>query len=402
MNRLLSLCVGCFWLAHLAQGGQAPTEDSAAALLSRVGETYRSLDSFHFDVTELTTTKSKDFERSTETHVVTARDASGRLRVEFDDRVAGGVAVSNGFTTWLYFPRLGKYVEMAGMPLAGAAGGQPGTPALDFIKISERFPARYRDVAERLLSSGIVREESIDVGGRQIACKVVEAEYAPPPGMAEGKILRMFWVDPQRALVVRELAQASTKPAELEEPVVVTQQITFRTAKGKEPLPADLFVFKPPEGAERVETFDQAAQAAAAWVGRTAADFTLNDLNNQPVTLADLRGKVVLLDFWATWCGPCRIDMPRIDALHREFHQEGLAVLGVNAESPEVARSYMEGNGHGFVSLADPGMKVARAYGVSAIPTVVVIGKDGKIVAYLQGSHSAAELRAAVAQAGIE
>jgi thiol-disulfide isomerase/thioredoxin len=117
--------------------------------------------------------------------------------------------------------------------------------------------------------------------------------------------------------------------------------------------------------------------------------------------LKELRGQVVVLDFWATWCGPCRIDMPRIEALHNELHDKGLRVFGVNGEETQVARSYVDRNGYTFPTLSDPGMQVAQEYQVNALPTAVVIDKEGNVAAYLQGSGTKERLLEAIHAAGL-
>jgi len=121
------------------------------------------------------------------------------------------------------------------------------------------------------------------------------------------------------------------------------------------------------------------------------------------VTLSKLRGKVVLLDFWATWCGPCRIEMPRVEKLHQEFKGKGLIVLGVNLrEAPERARAFMKKNGYTFGSLLDAKAEVADRYQVDGIPTLLVIDRKGQIAAHFVGVREEQDLRDALKKAGLE
>ena len=92
-------------------------------------------------------------------------------------------------------------------------------------------------------------------------------------------------------------------------------------------------------------------------------------------------GPVVLLNFWATWCGPCREELPTLEALHRELGDEGLAIVGVNvdAEGAERAMRFAEQKGLSFRILPDPKQRVARSYGVLGYPTTVVIDRSGWI-----------------------
>jgi peroxiredoxin len=98
--------------------------------------------------------------------------------------------------------------------------------------------------------------------------------------------------------------------------------------------------------------------------------------------LADHSEQVLLLNFWATWCAPCREELPTLEALHRELGDEGLAIIGVNVDpgSAERAGRFAEQQGLGFIVLHDPEQRVASSYGVLGYPTTVVIDRDGRIV----------------------
>jgi peroxiredoxin len=143
----------------------------------------------------------------------------------------------------------------------------------------------------------------------------------------------------------------------------------------------------------------------AALKGKPAPDFQLTDLDGNNVRLADLRGKAVLLNFWATWCPPCKIEMPWFVDLQKQYGPQGLQIVGVAMD---------EGNAHDAVAKFAKEMglnytvllgndKVADQYGgVDALPTTFYIGRDGKIVTRVFGlvSHSEIEdnVRAALKQ----
>lgn len=113
-----------------------------------------------------------------------------------------------------------------------------------------------------------------------------------------------------------------------------------------------------------------------------APDFTLPTLSGAPIRLADLRGKVVLLDFWVTWCSPCRAEMPALDALYRRYKDRGLEVLAVNLDtvSTSTVQAFVREVGTTFRVALDPSSSTARTYRVVGLPTAYLIDRAGNVV----------------------
>jgi peroxiredoxin len=116
-------------------------------------------------------------------------------------------------------------------------------------------------------------------------------------------------------------------------------------------------------------------------IGQPALDFSIKDLAGQTVTLNSYRNqKVVLMDFWATWCGPCRMEMPKLQELQNEFKDRGLEILSVNQGEPAGMVSPVIENGkYSFHVVLDQDKAVGHAYGVRAIPTLVLVDKSGVV-----------------------
>lgn len=134
---------------------------------------------------------------------------------------------------------------------------------------------------------------------------------------------------------------------------------------------------------------------------RRSVDFTLRDLKGQEWTLSKLRGKVVLLNFWATWCEPCRKEMPDLDALSREFAPKGLVVLGVSDdEVAKITPFTMEGK-YSFPILLDPGSRITRLMTGDGIPKSFVYDRAGNIVAQAMDMRTRGQFREMLGQAGI-
>nr|PZN41797.1 MAG: hypothetical protein DIU70_06090 [Bacillota bacterium] len=114
--------------------------------------------------------------------------------------------------------------------------------------------------------------------------------------------------------------------------------------------------------------------------GEPAPDFALETLDGQVVRLSDLRGQVVLLNFWATWCPPCREEMPALQAVERLYREKGFRVLAINLdESPATIRSFLEQNGLELTVLLDKDMKVTSRYGILPLPTSFFIDREGRV-----------------------
>lgn len=121
----------------------------------------------------------------------------------------------------------------------------------------------------------------------------------------------------------------------------------------------------------------------AVTVSDAAPDFTLKSLEGSNLRLEEYRGRVVLLNFWASWCGPCRQEMPLLDRLHHRYEDTGFAVLGVNVEGETgPAREIVEKTNVTFPILIDDGQKVSALYNLEAMPSTVVIDRDG-VVRYI-------------------
>jgi thiol-disulfide isomerase/thioredoxin len=111
-----------------------------------------------------------------------------------------------------------------------------------------------------------------------------------------------------------------------------------------------------------------------------APDFTLQSSTGENVRLGELRGKVVMLNFWASWCGPCRQEMPLLDAMHKRYGPAGFELYGVNVEEDNTdAKKMIKDMGVTLPVLYDPESKASTLYKVDAMPTTVMIDKKGQI-----------------------
>jgi cytochrome c biogenesis protein CcmG/thiol:disulfide interchange protein DsbE len=132
---------------------------------------------------------------------------------------------------------------------------------------------------------------------------------------------------------------------------------------------------------------------ASPLVGRMAPNFTLPQLNGPPVTLARLRGQIVVVNFWASWCTECQDEQAALDQVWQQFQDSGVVVVGVNfQDTAGAARGYVRTDAVTYPVVEDAGSKTALAYGLRGVPETFVLNRSGRIVKHVIGPVGAAGL----------
>lgn len=167
--------------------------------------------------------------------------------------------------------------------------------------------------------------------------------------------------------------------------------------------PIDQAVFKTQAPTtQQVQDFGGgSAPQAPVPLGKPAPAFTVTGLDGVKHKLSEFRGKVVLIDFWATWCPPCRKGLPETQKFYTDYGKRGLAVVTVSDEVKATVQPYLKENKLTFPAYLDPGGAASKAYHVSAIPTVVVIDRNGNLADYKVGLAPREDILAALKKAGL-
>jgi peroxiredoxin/outer membrane lipoprotein-sorting protein len=362
------------WAAALAFVPSAGAQIMAGQVLARVSDAYRALKSYQIEATD---TYAAQF-AEVQTKLLLAVDEAGKLRLERDDGQNKVIVVSNGDTTWTYSPSVHQYSVLRSA--ASIVQGDDDNSDDPAAKTEGLLLTRYRALERYADKAKLDGNQNVKLGGQKIACYVVEVQV--------DKVHVKLWVDQERFLVLR---QDQTDLSGIFGKLEIKR---FSTAG---PLESDLFEFTPPANAREVDVL---SQRGSSLVGKPARDFKLKDLDGNEVTLSELRGKVVLIDFWATWCPPCREELPSIAKLNTAYGDKDVVVLGINDEDRGTVKHYLEKQGLSLTVLMDSGEKVHGQYGCHALPTVVIINREGTVTAQYIGGRSEQELRAALQTAG--
>lgn len=403
---LLAL-LGVFGALPLARAA-APKRPAASAaskpavttaLLDSACARYASLSRFHFEGTTHVEISGGALPQPQKLDIpfVFAADRPSKLRTEMRNPVMPSEVVSDGDTLWLSSNTLHQYSSQPAPQIV------PGVPSGDGFTRSLDPMAAYATVREDAVETVLAGRDTLHTDAGVVrAARFVVTYRADSTEGAPVMLPRTVWVDEATGLFVRDsLTMLVTHP---QAGRLTSVQVTrFVHADAATSGPASLYAFTPPAGSRRVARIGQPEMETPDHAGEPATDFSLAGLDGRKVTLSKLKGKVVILDFWATWCGPCRRWMPIVEKVGKELAPKGVLVYAVNErETKDQVRQYMTRNGVHVPVLFDADGAVGTAYGAASIPLTVIVGRDGKIVRTMVGAHPESDLRAALEAAGVK
>ena len=316
----------------------------------------------------------------------------GKIRMDSKIQGISIIMVSDGETTWAYNSMANQYVKK------NVAMGPAGIVQLMGL---QNMP----DISKVSTTSKTLRDETLEMDGQKHDCWVVETKVGNMeiPQAAGAKVSDMVmttWLDKKLGIDLQ--FAVSMKMDVAGNSIGMNQKLVKKNLKLDEPMPDSYFAFTPPEGATETENLMGSTLPKADLAGKDALAFDIKALDGKSYSLAKLKGKPVLLDFWATWCGPCRKSMPVVEKMYQDFKEQGLVVLAVDAgEERAVVEEFLKKTPMPYPVALSGESSITESYHVGAFPTFVMIGRDGKIVAHEIGYGGEAVLRDMAQKAGL-
>jgi thiol-disulfide isomerase/thioredoxin/outer membrane lipoprotein-sorting protein len=378
-----------------------PAEVSAAAapLLDQLGAAYKKLTSLELAGTlggEFDVDGQKDNQK---VEVTSSFAAPNKFRHALKDELIVG---STGEQLFIYesAPKVYKTVDTKPQRVRARDLPEPFGQILTSQSVSLAL-AMSSDPAAEIKSLYQKIDKAADV--------TIDGKAYPALAVSNPNESAVIAIDPQTNLLRRVTFDVANMVRKRGAQDVKTATLTmdYPTSKTDATVKPEQFAWAPPPGARDVAELQSGDVEfpSLALVGKPAPDFKLKDINDKDVSLAELKGNVLVFDFWATWCPPCVAAMPHLNELAGEMKDKGVKVVAINAadEEKELVQGFMNSRKlDNLVTLMDPASTVAKQYmATSPLPTTMVIGKDGMIrkVITTLGPEGERDLRAAIDEA---
>ncbi|RSL16211.1 thiol-disulfide isomerase/thioredoxin [Edaphobacter aggregans] len=406
---LFALCsvllVGKWGQAQIAQEFSDPV-----VLLQEVARTYAAgADTFRMEAIEESVSEN-EFQHLWRKTYRTAIKGTGKLyRIETHSGSGSYIQVSDGETEWISQMEGKAYVKH---PVPANWPTMPRVMSGGNFEISSAWRMRtYLEVeAARFKRAAFLPEETIQVEGHSFSCYVVrvtssDSDLAANPELHSETTI---WIDKKMLVFRKQMEQIHNYSiiGEVHIPHDELRITVYPVIDFQPKLDTALFHFSPPADSRLLASLEPhidlpSMKPSAPMTGEQAPDVQFHAANGSSVSLKSFEGKPVLIDFWATWCGPCLLSMPSLARVYSDAKGKGLVLLSVDEDNlAESATSYLARHNYDWANYHEDG-KIGKAFKNDRIPLTVLIDAKGKIVYYDFGGDEAG-LRSAIAALGPE
>ena len=379
----------------------------ATDLLHEVAQQYANPTQYHIESVEESEFKGELSDSWNKQYRTLARDSETRYRFEFKAPYQWTTVISDGTSKWAAQPWRAEYTKSAATELQSDKKGDTDTestsepaPEQVTIRLAQGLLKSLSKLDQHIKQAEILPSETIEVGGQRITCAVVRVV---PETKSSRKYTSetTYWIEQQHKTVrkVRHVTQGELMPNEPGQQQTSDSTTLYTVVELGTPVAASLFQFNPLPNARLVDTLTSNFMDAGL-TGRPAPPLKLKTLDGNDMDLASFRGKPVLVDFWASWCAPCKEQMPMLARLYGELKDKGLVLIGVTKdEEPDKAREFLAKNHYEWPNAQDDkDGHTSEAWSAEGIPKLALVDKEGKIAFYRAGygTNEEKELRAAL------
>ncbi len=357
---------------------------TAKQVLDKVVLTYSNLKAVHMVAEREETTYSAGRSHATVSECELASTTGGRYLARLKQPRQQALAVSDGSTIWLALDSKKQWSQVSATSATEDSDEEHDAKvASGELHNSLENILRYRllALAKTVQDPLIAKPQDFELGRERARCYSIRAHV----GGTEVELT----VDPQRFIVLQYKEKNKSPDGQIE---IATK---LKLVELNQEVSDSLFHFMPDPGWTEVET--QAPRGEPIRIGERAANFTLKTLDGESVALEQLRGNVVVLDFWATWCMPCRVEFPAIEKIRSEF-AGSVRFYGISDESSATVKKFVEEHLYVMPILLDGNREMHRHYGIHKIPVIFVIDRDSVVRQRFIGAKTESELREAISE----
>jgi thiol-disulfide isomerase/thioredoxin len=363
---------------------------------------YTHASSYHFEYIEEHQTNTEFSRNWSKAFITSIVGPANHYRFERRGDFGAAVQISDGQTEWIYYAPLNQYVQQ---PAPGAGPSEVvsrSRAAIGFgrLRQSESHMKNFVYLKSMVRTATFVPDQTIEVAGKSMPCIVITTEGEMPNAREHITTSFTFWIDKQTKLIRKSsqhsegelTAEPGAHWSGLDERLYQVAEIDVSN------FPEDTFSFAPPASAILVKEFeDEETQELAKLVGKPVAALTLRNSEGKEVNLQSFAGKPVLLDFWATWCMPCRESLPALEKLYEENGAKGLVLLSLDEDedNPPKATDFWTTRKEPWPNF-HAGKEILDKFPPHGIPYFVLLDGSGKVT-FSQAGLDEKGLRTAIA-----
>jgi thiol-disulfide isomerase/thioredoxin len=367
-----------------AQSSPSTPSSDGLELLTRVTKQYADAKTYYIESVEERTTTS-EYSHGWQKTVLTAAESPGN-RFYYEGRSSSGRAmrVTDGKTIWSY--RVDEHRYTVKQQPVDKSSQSKITPMTEFALMNaEELRETLGNLAKSLKSANRLPDATLKLDGHKISCNVIRVQTSDQKRVPSNYSYdKTIWIDKRNETIVRitESVHTYMMSGTARIPIDESVTTTFANTDLNGPVRESLFTFIPPSDASLIQDFPDPAKnfGNPDMTGMQAPSLKLKSADGKVVSLDSFRGKPVLIDFWATWCGPCIEALPQVAKIYQEAGDKGLVLLSVDQdEEAKTAADFWSKKSYAWPDFHDAG-DIEKVMGASGIPRMVLINARGEIV----------------------